>query len=318
MEPNYHQEIVKSPYHLYGGLATLGLGLLAGNLVGLIIGVVAYIAVWLFMPDMPFFKKWVDDRFSAKQREADQEQIKAFEEKRKRILDGLNKTNQAKYWGLVDVCKEIERSGVDSATFDDPTTDPRLRKLDELMWTYLRLLNTEEALQRFLSDENQQDLPHLVEEGRNEIASLKEGLDKLRTTNDPQVSIRERFYNSRFERLAVLEKRLERIEQAKGNLSLISAEQERLLEQIKLIRSDTVASKNADAFTTRIDASVEHLDETNGLLRELGDFKDLTSDDIPAPTTARVGYGVSGGSSGVSFNIADESPRRARKAVARF
>ena len=57
----------------------------------------------------------------------------------------------------------------------DPATDPRLRKLDELMWTYLRLLGIEESLERFLETERREDLPQVVQEAEGEANSLSPG-----------------------------------------------------------------------------------------------------------------------------------------------
>src|SRR5205814_4834768 len=93
---------------------------------------------------------------------------------------------------------------------------------------------------------------------------------------------------SRLERLEVLRKRQQRIDQAQENLALVVSEQDRLNQQIKLIRADAVATKNADALTARIDATVEHLDQTNKWLSELDEFKDLVGD-MPA-TEMRVGF----------------------------
>jgi hypothetical protein len=93
------------------------------------------------------------------------------------------------------------------------------------------------------------------------------------------------------ERLEVLRKRQQRLEQAQENLALVVSEQERLDQQIKLIRADAVATKNAEALTARIDATVEHLDQTNKWLSELDEFKDLVAD-MPA-TERRVGYASS-------------------------
>src|SRR5437667_8536292 len=90
------------------------------------------------------------------------------------------------------------------------------------------------------------------------------------------------------ERFEVLRKRRQRIEQAEANLALAVSEQERLDQQIKLIRADAVATKNAETLTARIDATVEHLDQTNKWLSELDEFKDLVGD-LPN-TELRVGY----------------------------
>jgi len=86
----------------------------------------------------------------------------------------------------------------------------------------------------------------------------------------------------------VLRKRQQRIQQAEENLALVVSEQDRLDQQIKLIRADAVATRNAESLTARIDATVEHLDQTNKWLSQLDEFKDLVGD-MPA-TEQRVGY----------------------------
>jgi len=102
---------------------------------------------------------------------------------------------------------------------------------------------------------------------------------------------KQRYLNSRMERLDVLRKREQRIEQADANLQLVVSEQERLEQQIKLIRADAVATKNAETLTARIDATVEHLDQTNKWLSEMDEFKDLVGD-MPN-TDMRLGYEAS-------------------------
>jgi hypothetical protein len=72
---------------------------------------------------------------------------------------------------------------------------------------------------------------------------------------------------------------------------LVVSEQERLDQQIKLLRADAVATKNAESLTARIDATVEHLDQTNKWISELDEFKDLVGD-MPS-TELRVGYQAS-------------------------
>ena len=89
----------------------------------------------------------------------------------------------------------------------------------------------------------------------------------------------------------MLRKRQQRLDQAQENLALVVSEQERLDQQIKLIRADAVATKNAEGLTARIDATVEHLDQTNKWLSELDEFKDLVPD-MPS-TEMRVGYAAS-------------------------
>jgi len=109
--------------------------------------------------------------------------------------------------------------------------------------------------------------------------------------NNAALETKQRYVGSRLERLEVLRKREQRLTQTQENLDLIISEQERLDQQIKLIRADAIATKNAEALTARIDATVEHLDQTNKWISELDEFKDLVAD-MPA-TEMRVGYAAS-------------------------
>src|SRR5436190_301079 len=204
---NYHREFFKSPQHAALGLLTLGLGFLSAQLLGLIVGVTAYVLGWIYLPDMAFFRRWVDRRQDNAKHAEEAQKVADFIQRRDGLLRSLAPQCRERYARLSQVCRDIETATADNLLASaDPTTDPRLRKLDELMWTYLRLLGIEQTLD----------------------------------------------------------------------------------QQIKLIRADAVATKNAETLTARIDATVEHLDQTNKWLSELDEFKDLVGD-MP-PTELRVGY----------------------------
>src|SRR5205807_8056956 len=128
-----------------------------------------------------------------------------------------------------------------------------------------------------------------IKSGEQEVSTISGEVDALKTKGvSNSLETKQRYLGSRLERLEVLRKRQQRIDQAQENLALVVSEQERLDQQIKLIRADAVATKNADALTARIDATVEHLDQTNKWLSELDEFKDLAGD-MPA-TEMRVGF----------------------------
>ncbi len=288
--PNYHHEFLRSPHHAWLGLLTLGVGFLSGHLLGLIFGATAYTLGWIYLPDLPFFQRWVNRRAQAAKEAAALAQVADFVKRRDVLLASLSRSGRERYAALAEVCRNIETASADNPMAgSDPATDPRLRKLDELMWTYLRLLSIEESLERFLEIERQEDVPQLVKDAGQEAARLASEIEALKAKGDSSaIDSKQRLLDSRQELLAVLQKRLQRSEQARSNLALVVSEQERLDQQIKLIRADAVAIKNAETLTARIDATVEHLDETNKWLAELDEFKDLVGD-MP-PTDLRVGY----------------------------
>ena len=288
--PNYHIEFLKSPQHAALGLLTLGAGFMAGALLPLIAGVTCYTLGWIYLPDLPFFRRWVDRRRDAVKRAEEMQKVAAFIERRNTLIGSLSLERREQYSRLSAVCHDIETASADNLLASaDPTTDPRLRKLDELMWTYLRLLGIQESLQQFLDTERSENVPAVLKDAEAEAARLNAEVEALKAKgNGTALETRQRYLGSRLERLEVLRKRQQRSEQAESNLALVVSEQERLDQQIKLIRADAVATKNAEALTARIDATVEHLDQTNKWLSEMDEFKDLVGD-LP-PTELRVGY----------------------------
>jgi hypothetical protein len=303
-ESTPRRAFLASPHHATMALLTLGAGFVSGEPLYLLIGATAYVLGWVYLPDMPFFRRWLERRKSAAEELAARSEIADFVKRRDALLASLTPRLRERYHMLGQVCRGIERAAAENESGSDLTTDSRLRKLDELMWMYLRLLSTQQSLEIFLESERREDLPGAVAAGEAELAALNSELDALKTSAAGDT--RERLRNSRLERLEVLRKRLARREETEANLALILAEQDRLSEQIKLIRADAVATRNADALSARIDASVAHLNETTKWLSELDEFKDLVGD-LPR-TERRIGF-ESGGPPPLPVAAAEPSVR---------
>src|SRR6266404_471667 len=288
--PNYHQEFLKSPQHAALGLLTLGLGFMSGALLPLIGGATCYVLGWIYLPDLPFFRRWVDNRHEAVKRAEEQQKVADFVKRRESLIGSLSPSRRERYRRLAQVCRDIETASADNPLASpDPSIDPRSRKLDELMWTYLRLLGIEQTLRQFLETERRENVPAILTGAEAEAARLNTEIEALKAKGgDGTLETKQRYLGSRLERLEVLRKRKQRSEQAEANLALVVSEQERLEQQIKLLRADAVATKNAETLTARIDATVEHLDQTNEWLAEMDEFKDLVGD-MPN-TEMRVGY----------------------------
>lgn len=288
---NYTREFVHSKYHMWLGIGTVGLGLWSASFFGLIIGVTAYVVGILMLPDSKFFRSKIDTRIKAENEEAERAKVAEFRKKRDEQLHSLSASNQGKYYILSTVCRDIEKVSTDNVSASGSMTfESGLRKLDELMWTYLRLLKMEDALRLYLEVERKEDVPTRITEAETELTQLNERLQSTQNVdNKPKLDHLQRLISSRIERLEVLKKRIQRIDTAKQNIDLVVSEQDRLCEQIKLLRADSIATKNADVLSMRIDASVEHLNETNKWLSEMDEFVDLV-DNMP-DTPMRVGYG---------------------------
>jgi hypothetical protein len=282
------KKFLKSPQHAWLAGLTLGLGLVSAVPLVMLAGLGLYLIGWIYLPDMDVHRNWVKRQEDSIAAAKSAEEVQAFVARRQALVASLNPERMRRYMDLAGVCRDIERAARDAGTASNTEADPRLRKLDELMWTFLRLLVMEGSLKSFLDTEDHEKLPAEIETSKAAIAELEKAL-KSGTASSEASTAKVRLLDSKKERLAVLSRRQQRACEARDNLALISAEQDRLIEQIKLLRADAIAARNADAFSARIDATVEHLTETNKLITEMDQFKDLVSDDLPQ-TEARLGF----------------------------
>lgn len=300
---NYLREFFYSKYNGILAGATVGVGLLSGHPFLLILGLVSYGLGLMFIHDSAWFQKKMNDKYDQIDKLENYKQIEEFKAKRDKQYNALSASRKEQYMELVAVGKAIEQATSETASGDDNPMDSRLRKIEELLWTFLKLLTIEQSLEVFIESERQDNLPKELEDVENRLVDLTKELEALRAdtkTNPAVLSSKERLFNSYGERKDVLNKRATRVEQAKANIEVVKAEQERLQQQVKLIRSDAIATRNTESLTSRIDASLQHLGETNKWLDEMNEFKDVIGD-MPSSLTERIGFGDEGFASGSSI-----------------
>src|SRR6478735_4397817 len=249
------REFLRSPHHAVLAAATLGIGFASGEPLYFIIGAVAYVLGWVYLPDLAFFRTWVESKQNEQLAAAEAGELASFQARRDAALAELTNSRRQRYAALADICREVDRA-------IGAPDDPRMRKIEELMWTFLRLLGAEQSLDQFLESEARENVPALVANAREGVERLKVEVEHLRATNNLGLDTRERLLASRTDLLETLEKRAARIEEAQHNLELVVAEQERLDQQIKLLRADAVATRGTTALSARIDATVEQLEAT--------------------------------------------------------
>lgn len=274
MELNYHKEFLKSPEHLWTAVGTIGGGLAVGNVIGLMVGVAAYAISWIYLPDLPFFRRKVDAKAEALAQGEEDARADEFRARRDGMRYALSEGSQVRYNELAAVCQEIESGGAGN--------DALYGKLDELMWTFLKLLTMEEAIERFLEESKGEDLDAQIAEAQAEI-------DKMGGETPAPGSNKEKLLNSRQQTIEVLYKRKEAITAAQDNLGLVRSEEERLGHQVRLLRAESVATRNSDMLTVKINSSVATLQDTNALLSQMSSYQELVAD-MPQ-TNSRIGYG---------------------------
>src|SRR5438552_18063970 len=106
--PNYHREFLPSPHHAGLALLTIGAGFMSGALLPLIAGVTCYTLGWIYLPDLPFFRRWVDRRRDAAKRGEEMQKVGDFVQRRESLVASLSPDRRQRYQALAKVCHDIE------------------------------------------------------------------------------------------------------------------------------------------------------------------------------------------------------------------
>ena len=243
----------KSPHHAWLGLLTLGAGLATAEPLYGVIGAAAYALGWVFLPDSARFKRWLAKKQAAHTGAVANEEKEAFAQQRKKLYRALSHPLQVNYDTLAGLASEIERDLRDNAAATQLLpVETQLHQLDGLMWTYLRLLHTEETLNEHLNRERREELPDRIRAMPKEIADLETEIAQLEKTGGKHslLETRRRLLESQRERLVMLEKRSTKVEESRANLELAQSEQRRIVGLVKLLAGELKTAQGRGEFFT--------------------------------------------------------------------
>src|SRR5206468_4789118 len=98
----YRREFFKSPHHAGLGLATLGAGFVLGATfpMALLVAPAIYLLGWVYLPDMPFFRRWADRQRERTEQEAGRAEAAGFIKRRDEVLAGLSSSRRQHYQAL--------------------------------------------------------------------------------------------------------------------------------------------------------------------------------------------------------------------------
>ena len=178
--PNYRRAFWTSRHHLWLALLTLGLGFASGHPLGLIAGATVYALGLVFLPDAGFFRRAVDASENAVRDSAVAAQLAEFQQRQQTLLAGLSAGRRTRYNQLVAVCRDIEAASADAQNPTDLETATRRQKLEELSWTYLRMLSVEQSLEVYLETERREQLPAAVRTLESETQTLATEVSALK------------------------------------------------------------------------------------------------------------------------------------------
>ncbi len=280
-----------SPHHAWLAALTVGAGLASADIRYATAGAAAYLLGWIYLPDTPLFRNWVNRRADAARAREEAGIALAFQQRQKEIYASLSKTRQVAYDSLAQVGRDIEQS-LQRGTGIPEEMQPQLQQIDRLMWTYLKLLRMDQDQQELIQREQREDVPGMLREAAMDLKELEQELAALDAGADPgRWEAVNRLCNSKRDRLEVLRRRAQGLEKAENDLQLTLSEQDRLVDLFKLMRSEVNNVRDASELTPDISAGARRVADDLGGWSPQIDLLDKEGERFPE-IRRRVGYGA--------------------------
>ena len=189
------------------------------------------------------------------------------------MLAGLPGEARRRFERLHARCLEMRAiaAGVRGAAGTSAAAGEEIRTpgLDRLLWLFLRLLMSKNALERFLQTMSDEAIPTRLEQLRADLAAAH-------TAGD------ERIVRSLQDSIAMSELRLENYERAKKNAQFVSIELDRIEGKIQALAEMAVNRQDPDLLSSQVDSAAESMRQTEKAVSELQHLTGL-ADELQEP-----------------------------------
>jgi hypothetical protein len=187
----------------------------------------------------------------AQQLMADKE---SYSERVHRAVGRLSDESQARYRRLLVECRQIQGiADVQDEAALSGVRDLRGSGLNQLLWIFLRLLNSRQILDENILRVDREAIAH-------EIGKLETRVGAA--AGNPAL---ERSLKGTLE---IRRKRLENLDNAARSRNVIEAELERIEQQVFLIREEAAVTGKAELLSQRLDSVTRTLTETNSWMEQ--------------------------------------------------
>ena len=141
--------------------------------------------------------------------------------------------------------------------------------LDRLLWLFLRLLLSKNALDRFLQTMSSEDVSSRLEQLRTDFAAAQQAGD-------------DRIAKSLQDSIAMAELRLDNYARAKKNAQFVSIELDRIEGKIQALAEVAVNRQDPDLLSSQVDSAAESMRQTEKAVSELQHLTGL-ADELQDP-----------------------------------
>jgi hypothetical protein len=196
------------------------------------------------------------------------------------VLRSLTEDRRARFLRLRARCVDMTRiaNAVRGETSDDSGASAELRQpaLDRLLWVYLKLLLSDQAIALFLQTADERQIERTITEVTDRIKQREVAVPKAERESD-------RLLRSLHDSLSTAQLRKDNIAKARGNAEFVAAELDRLENKIQAVTEMAVSHTDPNEMSSRIDAIAEGISQTEQTIRELQSLTGMaTQDETPS------------------------------------
>jgi hypothetical protein len=192
------------------------------------------------------------------------------------MIANLPANDRARFQELRDQCltlTELARRLRHPASASEPPTtltSMRMESLDRLLWMFLKLLYSRDALSRFLDNTERGQL-------QQELSSIDKELTKAK--KEPQKAKLVQTYQDSMD---TLKERLANVDKAEGNLELIKAELNRIEQKVRAISETALSAGTAEEVGTQVDNIAAGVATTEEALKGFEGLPPIIDDATPS------------------------------------
>ena len=218
------------------------------------------------------FRTAIDAKIAAKARAARSDGgATTSQQSLERILDSLPAPALRRFLLLRQRCFEMRSiaSGVRGQTGPDSAESIRTPALDRLLYLFLRLLVSQNGLDRFLRVTSEKELDA-------KLADIRARFEAAKTAGD------ERVKNSLQDSVADAELRLDNYRKAAKDAEFVAIELDRIETKIQALMEMGVSRQDPDYLSTQVTAAAESMQHTEAAVNQLQHLTGL-ADEIEEP-----------------------------------
>jgi len=196
------------------------------------------------------------------------------------VVRGLDPPARQRFERLRARCLDMQRlaQGVGGTAGSGASRADEIRApaLDRLLWAFLRLLASQQALRRFLASADEKEIQRSVDELRARQEEAKKRGD-------------DRIVRSVSDAIATSELRLENFRKAASNAEFVGVELDRIEGKIQALSEMAVSHQDPDYISSQVDSVAESMAHTEAAIRELHQITGLGEELSATPAILSAG-----------------------------